>query len=250
MRYTVLTYIFNGYENVHEIGVKDPDAEYILVTDDKSLKSQTWKVVHDYVGDRCTPFEKCYEVRFHPFRYASTGTVVRIDGSIRVKQSLAPVVDAFEAGGYDRCLMIHPTRNTIPEEYDMWVKTRKYPREQADRCLAWMESFQGYNRSYKGLYQGGFEIVRNIPINRRLNELTFDALKLLGNDGKIERLDQTVFSFLANRYFQDLKVMPVSEEIITRSKYMQLYMHKSTRPIYNRQIPPYLFGKPCKTVDF
>ena len=40
MRYTVLTYIFNGYEQVHEVGEKDPKADYVLVTDDPKLTSR------------------------------------------------------------------------------------------------------------------------------------------------------------------------------------------------------------------
>ncbi len=47
MRYTVLTYIFNGYEQVHEVGEKDFDADYVLVTDDPNLKSETWRVIYD-----------------------------------------------------------------------------------------------------------------------------------------------------------------------------------------------------------
>ena len=39
MRYTVLTYIFNDYERVHEVKEKDPDADYVLVTDDPHLTS-------------------------------------------------------------------------------------------------------------------------------------------------------------------------------------------------------------------
>ena len=37
-RYTVLTYIFNHYEKVHEIREKDPEADYVLITDDPQLK--------------------------------------------------------------------------------------------------------------------------------------------------------------------------------------------------------------------
>ena len=83
MRYTVLTYIFNGYEIVQEIGKKDPDADYVLVTDDPNLKSDTWRVVLDQTRGR-SPFGKCYEVRHHPFRYVNTDIVVRIDGSIKM----------------------------------------------------------------------------------------------------------------------------------------------------------------------
>ena len=41
VKYSVLTYIFDGYEIVQEIEQKDPEAEYILVTDDPNLKSDT-----------------------------------------------------------------------------------------------------------------------------------------------------------------------------------------------------------------
>ena len=43
--------------------------------------------MYDQMPSR-SPFAKCYEVRFHPFRYADTPIVVRIDGSIQVRQSL------------------------------------------------------------------------------------------------------------------------------------------------------------------
>ena len=46
-KYSILCYIINNYENVKEVIEKDPNAEYILVTDDKNLKSSTWNVVYD-----------------------------------------------------------------------------------------------------------------------------------------------------------------------------------------------------------
>ena len=115
MRYTVLTYIFNGYERVHEIGEKDPDAEYILVTDDANLKSDTWQVIHDPMP-RHSVFGKCYEWRFHPFRYAKTPVVIRVDGSIEIRKPLTAFVDQLERGDYDRCMMIHPHRDNFPKE--------------------------------------------------------------------------------------------------------------------------------------
>ena len=45
-KYSVLTYVFDGYEIPHEIEEKDPEAEYILVTDDsapqRSYRTQTY----------------------------------------------------------------------------------------------------------------------------------------------------------------------------------------------------------------
>lgn len=246
-RYTVLTYIFCGYEKVHEVVERDPDADCVLVTDDPSLESSTWRVIYDSTLDGLSPFDKCYQVRFHPFRYAITDIVVRIDGSIKVKKSLAPLIDEFERKKYDRCLMIHPARNRMEDEYKVWVRYRSYPVSQMERCLTMMRKL-GYNFGYRGLYQGCFEIVRNNEVNRELNELTFALLRYLGKDGRIERLDQTITSFVANSLFDSrLKVLPVSESLVTKSEYLQWHIHNSTRVIHDApKIQPFLFDEPCK----
>lgn len=244
MRYTVLTYIFNGYEKVHEIREKDPDADYVLVTDNPMLKSNSWRVVVEKF-DRRSAFGKCYEVRFHPFRYAQTPVVVRVDGSIELRKSLKPLVDAFEEGGYDRCLMIHPHRNTFPEEYGVWVRTREYPLTQSAKCLMMMQRM-GYDFDYKGLYQGCFEILRDNQVNRDVQDLTFGLLCLLGHGGKIERIDQTITSFVLNRFFADkIKVMAVEEDIITDGKLMQWYLHNSDVAIKRKEdkVEAWLFDR-------
>lgn len=247
--YTVLTYIFNNYEFVHEVENVDPEAEYVLVTDDPHLKSRTWKVIYDVSLNKLSPFDKCYQVRFHPFKYAHTDVVIRVDGSMGIKKPLTPLYEDFIAGGYDRFLMIHPQRNVMKKEYDVWVKTRKYPQKQADKCLSFMERM-GYDLNYKGLYQGCFEIVRKCDINDSINDIVFDFLRYLG-DGNIERLDQTLWSFVINHLFPDLKVMPVSESLITDSEYMTWYLHKSSTPIpTNKKIKPYLFDKPITTKEY
>lgn len=47
-RYSVLTFIIGrGYEKVHELLHKQDDVDYVLVTDDPSLASSTWRVVCD-----------------------------------------------------------------------------------------------------------------------------------------------------------------------------------------------------------
>ena len=244
MRYTVLTYIFGGYEQVHEIGEKDPDAEYILVTDDPNLKSDTWQVIHDPMP-RHSVFGKCYEVRFHPFRYAKTSTVIRVDGSIEVRKPLTVFVDELERGNYDRCMMIHPHRDNFPKEYDVWVRYRSYPREQAAKCLTLMERM-GYDFGYRGMFQGCFEVVKDTPVNRDVNDMTFGLLCALATNGKIERIDQTVTSFVLNRFFADrISILPVCEDIITDGNLMRWYLHHSKRPIPLKKdtIQPMMFNR-------
>ena len=244
-RYTVLTYIFGGYEKVHEVVEKDPDADYVLVTDDENLRSETWRVVVDKMPKK-SAFGKCYEVRFHPFRYADTPILVRVDGSIEVRKSLKAVVDEFERGRYDRCVMMHPYRNTMPVEYEEWVRTRNYPLLQAAKVMKAMERF-GFDLETKGMIQGCFEVVRNSGENNDVNDMVFGMLCLMGMNGKIERIDQTVTTFVIERFFPKMKLMAVSEHIVTDGKLMQWYWHKSDRLIYTGKAGPAMMnGKAVK----
>lgn len=82
-KYSVLCYIINGYEDVKEIIQKDPDVEYILVTDDKNLKSNTWTVVYDEnLLAFSSIFDRCYAIRFNIFKYCHTPICVYIDGNV------------------------------------------------------------------------------------------------------------------------------------------------------------------------
>lgn len=249
-KYTVMTYIFGGYEFPHEVMEKDPDAEYLLITDDQNLKSETWEVICDPSLAGRNPIESNYDVRLHPFRYAHTDVVVRIDGSIELKKSLAPLLKAFNDGGYDRCLMIHPARNNFAQELECWITQRHYPQEVADRTLRMMEAL-GYDLNYQGMFQGCFEIVRDTAKNRDINRLTYHLMKYTGGEEVIDRLDQHIFSFVVNTLHRDLKVLPVSENLITMgSKWAQWYIHKSMRPISNpNKIAPMMFNQPCECWD-
>ena len=249
-KYTVMTYIFGGYEFPHEVMEKDPDAEYLLITDDKNLKSATWQVIYDPSLAGRNPIESNYDVRLHPFRYANTDVVVRIDGSIELKKSLAPLLKDFNDGGYDRCLMIHPARNNFAQELECWITRRHYPQEVADRTLRMMEAW-GYDLDYQGMFQGCFEIVRNTEKNRDINRLTYHLMKYTGGEEVIDRLDQHIFSFVVNTLHRDLKVLPVSQNLITMgSKWAQWYIHKSMRPISTPgKIQPMMFNQPCECWD-
>ena len=248
-KYTVMTYIFGGYEFPHEVMEKDPDAEYLLITDDPNLKSETWEVICDPSLAGRNPIESNYDVRLHPFRYAHTDVVVRIDGSIELKKSLAPLLKDFNEGGYDRCLMIHPARNNFAQELECWITQRHYPQEVADRTLRMMEAW-GYDLDYQGMFQGCFEIVRNTGKNRDINRLTYHLMKYTGGENAIDRLDQHIFSFVVNTLHQDLKVLPVSENLVTHSQFAQWYFHNSMRPITKLvEIQPMMFNKPCECWD-
>ena len=214
MRYSVLTYNINGYEILHEVpeGCRNPEIDFVYVTDDRTITSTTWNVV--YVDLSGSTFDKTYQIRFSPFDYCHTDIVMRIDGSMAINKDLMPLFEAFDDGGYDCAMMIHPTRNTMYDEYVAWVRQRQYPVEQANKCLSFMAS-NGYDvKGYKGLFQYNFCIQRNNEINNRLNAETYQVLKMLTTaPDTCERLDQTIGSFIINTHYPDLRIMPVGQYI-------------------------------------
>ena len=247
MRYSVLTYNFGGYEPVREIWEKDPEAEYILVTDDVKAQSATWHIIYQQYDDNTTVWDKCYNVRFRPFLYVHTDIVIRLDASIEIRKPLKTIIDEFELGQYDRCMMIHPERKRIRDEYGAWCELRGYPHEQAAKMMAIMAKL-GYNVLNPGLFQACFEVVRKNRTNDLVNDITFDLLRYAAADGHIQRINQTWRTMVINHLFKDeLKVLPVSQNIITDGDMMQWHYHGGNEPITTKpSITPIMFGKPIK----
>lgn len=252
-KYTVLSFNIGNYELPREIKVKSPNAEYIYVTDNKNVVSKTWDV--RYV-DNIHPednFFTCWQIRYNPFNYASTDIVLRIDGSMEVVGDTDELIDYFNSNqGYDIGLCIHPYNNNIHDEYDLWCGIRGYSREQADKVLSYMESTGYDTKNYKGLYQYNFMIQRKSGINSELNSMTLDALLSLAEKGKyVDRLDQTIGSYLLNRFFCDrIRVMAVDQRIAF-SKFFRWHKHGTNTKYYfaGGLIEPWLFNKPAEMAD-
>lgn len=249
-KYSVLTYIIGNYDVVHEIKHKLPHVEYILVTDNKELKSDTWKIKYVKNEHPEDPFDLCYKIRFNPFDYVSTDVVMRIDGSMGIESSTDPLYEKFIEGDYEACVMIHPARNNMVDEYQTWTDARGYYPQQANLALLFMAKIYNYEaKEYKGLYQGNFIIQRKSRMNLVWNQLVLANMRYIAPENKqIERLDQTISSMILNKYFSSRKIMPVSEKICNGSIFTW-YLHGSNKksPVAGKiYIEPYMFNKPVK----
>ena len=214
-KYSILTFIFGRYEKVREVTKIDPNAEYILVTDDKDLKSDSWNIIYDERLDNMSIIDKCYYVRYHPFEYCNTDLCFRIDGSIAIINTLDTIVDDFIASESDIMVMLNPVHNHLHSDYEQWVQTRNYPQESADKAMQLLYKL-GYDSSYRGYYQIGLSLEKHNKLTEDLDRITYSILKYLGDENSIERFDQPIWSFVLNKFFEDkIKVMPVTEYLIS-----------------------------------
>lgn len=251
--YSVLTFNIGGYEVLHEIEVKSDRAEYIYVTDDRSITSSTWNVVYVNNPHPEDNFDACFNIRYNPFYYVTTDVVIKIDGSMGVAGNLDYLVDYFNKNNYDICLEMHPTRMNQFDEYVAWVRQRNYPIEQANKVLNFLHGYEGYDvKKNYGLYQYNFMIQRRNKVNFDLNMMTLSFCKYLAPEGKqIDRLDQTIGSFVINKYFNKMNVLPVSQGVAISGKYFKWFAHNSNMQLVAGEpayCQPYLFGQPVNTV--
>lgn len=232
-KYSILTFIIGkGYEKVHEIVNKQDDVEYLLITDDSDLKSSTWKVIYDdNLMQYKTPFERCFRIRYNVFKYCNTDICITVDGSMHIKGTLDKLIQKFNSENYDICLMPHPIWSDFNTEYAAWINMRNYPIAQAWRAIKFFEDNK-YDFNYRGLFQLCFSIKRRNQLTDNIDNMTFKCLQKISENGEFERLDQTVFSFVVNKYFNDIKVLPVSEQVV-RSYAIQWYWHNSNNPNMN-----------------
>ena len=128
-------------------------------------------------------------------------------------------------------------------EYEAWCCERDYPQEQAADMLHVMRRL-GYDLHTHGLFQGCFEIVRKNRVNQLINDITYDLLRYVASDGKMQRISQTWFSMVVNHLFSDkLNVMAVSQDIITDGRLMQWCRHGTQEAIkIEPSIAPIMFG--------
>ncbi len=256
-RYAVLSYIIGkNYEKIHPIKEKSDRATYVMITDNPDLvdESNTWKVICDNTLSGST-FDKCYQIRFNPFKYVNEKILLRIDGSVGVESNLDPLIDRFIEGGYEASFMLHPTRANLYDEYVAWITQRGYPAQQASHISAFLQQLEGYDvKKNNGLLQMCYSIQINDKYNTDFNLLNYAFLKYLGDaESGIERVDKTISSFILAKYFNNTfdKIM-WTDTLLMQSKFFTWYAHGTNTPFGpvdpSILIEPTFGGRPIENV--
>lgn len=246
--WSCVTYNFNNYEPFYELSesVIDEEAEYIYITNDKTLTSSTWTIVYKECDD--DPFYAVCDVRYHIFDYINSDIAVMFDGSMRPTTSLRKILDYFNNYNYDFASIIHPTRNTAHSELTAWVTQRGMSVDVANKALNFMYS-NGYDvLNYKGLFQINLMAVRKTEATIKMLNDTFEVCKFLCGDGsKVFRCDQVIISFVINTHYTDMNIMPCGQ-YICNGMFFNWYKHNSEIAMNcddRNNIEPYLFNKSC-----
>jgi hypothetical protein len=266
--YTVLTYIIGDYETVHELEfdpATTPHVEYLLVTDNKNITSKTWKIVYDetLVNDDLHTFDRCYNIRFDLFKYATHDICVRIDGSIGINKPLDNIIQTFIDGNYDGCLNIHPGCDNIIEEYFRWVIKRGFSPLEAIFHVKYIQDKFNYNFQTKGLIELCFTINKRGSLT---DNIDYDMKKMLRESNvsnylyenkdkpmHYSRLDQILFTALVFSKYNNSNWMFVRDSLFAEDSYFTWYAHGdgNIRLYVNPQtfIDPYFNNKKVTPIE-
>lgn len=249
-KYSVLTFLMNDYDIVREPLEISEECEYVLVTDNKTLKSDTWTI--KYIPDELMTkdgFTKSFYVRYHPFEFVTTDICIVLDASIRINKSLDKIIDDFLTSKKDICLSVHWNMINAWPEYVYWVNYRNYSRAQAERGMSFMRAI-GYTPEYKGCFEATFKIQKNNAINNEINDCVWRALMMLGNNKYADRVDQSILSAIMNTLYEDTAVFPITRTLY-QSTYMTCFEHHSTTPLTVNILKKdyFLFNKKCELYE-
>ena len=254
LKYSILTFNFNGYENFREIKpeVYNPDVEYVYLTDNESITSNTWNVKYLQKPDDCQNyFEFVYRLRYNPFDYVTNDIVMIIDGSVELNMDLSMLIQYFVDKNYDYAVMPHFEVNTALQQYLQWAYLHIWDLPQLEKAIKFLNE-QNYDVfNYKGQYIATVQIQKKSSFTDQLNALTFQFCKMIGDiEPKspigIERIDQIVLSFVLNKWFSDKKVLTLNSDMLNENEFTWYNHNENIPPRHiQRIVKPYLFNKEC-----
>lgn len=220
-KYSILTYIFNNGDILREVP-KDDNIEYICVTDNPNLKSDTWKIIVDEDLKGLDPEYASFYVRYHPFKYCTGNVCIRIDGSIQIHKSLLPIFEEFDNSNYDVCVMTNSRAKSIRWELVHWTFL---PKEMKSNQIALYKEL-GVDISSEGCIQSPISITRNNDLCNKCDSLSWDMIKKISLDKYTARPTQVIMT-VALHLTKDLKIMFVDEGFI-QSNVMQWCNHNKS----------------------
>ena len=236
VKYTVLTYLFGYYDLLKEPEEIDPNAEYICITNRRDLKSNVWKFIYDEsLNEYEEGIQMAFAVKYKKlFNYISNNSkyIIRLDSSIIIHKSLSNIINYMEINDYDCCLMIHPERNDMLDEYNAWQTLRNQNIKYKDIFIRKMSELN-FNINYTGLIETTFQIYKvTNDVKNMINDLS-NIIEETSNFN--DNNDKCYYTYVLSKYIDKLNILYVNRQIIS-SDYMDLCFHYTNDIVYKDHI--------------
>lgn len=240
--WSLLTFNFNEYEIARTHYMSDK-IEHIYVSD-KEIELDGWKnkTFNMFQDDH---WKNCLYVRYHPFEFTDKDYAIVIDGSLKITEGIEDLIETFKKSNCDIGLLLSH-QIELSGRIARWYSTNRITENEWQILNRMLVSNGGLE--YKGVIAGCFKIVKK---TKRVLEYLDYVWNIVSSNPPI-RLDEIPLTLALER-FNDLKIMPLSQEIIQGDAFIYNY-HKKIEAfklkydktcfwLKNRPVDPVYIGK-------
>ena len=137
----VYTCITGNYDNIHEIENKEIGVDYLLFTNNKDIKSDTWKII--YIEDDSLDNQRLsrkIKMLGHEIIDKNYDISVWMDASVTFKRSVKEFVSTyFDLYKAPFSAFVHHARNCIYEEAVACIRYNKDTKENVDKHIEFLK---------------------------------------------------------------------------------------------------------------
>lgn len=192
--YSVLTVNTNTYEPVREVKNPNPAVEYVCVTDNPELKSETWKIIY---------VENVYflDVKHHQYDYVSTDVCLWLDGSYQIDDDpTESFVLPFIKSKKEFAISLHDVRHNCIEECVYWMYTRPNRMSLKNGSAFIVNVISNGGIIFDTLFQTSCMLTKKTKNVCSIFNKLIELENKLSADGRYSD-DQTTLSYIANIYY-------------------------------------------------
>ena len=209
MSYSIIQVNLNGYDKTQSCLDRKSEKNLLITDVHQNVNNWTEQIYQN--PNREFPFDDVFSIRWNVFNYLNTDYVIWIDGSNAILGNLDFLIQEMKNQQFDFAIVDHPFRDNIFDEYKEWCTIRHYDR---NRAFDWLNHFSenGIDVKHSGLYQANVMIFKN---TERVKQFSAEMIKELHTFDKehLDRLDQTVATYLLKTKFSDLKILVLQKNI-------------------------------------
>ena len=198
MRKICYTCITGNYDKPIEIEYKTPGWEYILFTDNKHIKSKTWKVTkvkNTLMLDKVR-FARHVKINYHWY-LPKHDINLWVDGNIRIHGNLNGFMSTINNTKSAIYLVNHPQRNCIYEEANECIARNKDIPSVINKQVDYYKNVLSFPSNF-GLHETNCMLRIDHPKVREYMKEWFNYIQLFS------RRDQLSFDVIRHRYSKEL----------------------------------------------
>lgn len=195
----VYTAIIGGYDLPRDPTKKTPGWDYILFTDNRSIKSNVWDVKYVDKPDHLTSVKFARMIKIKCGYYLSNHNMtVWVDGNIQINCNMDIFVEKYLPYGYDMAIMSHPNRICIYQEAIACVRRKKDSFKTVQRQINYYKE-KGYPKN-KGMVATGIIIRKHKTIVLSFMDIWSAHVK------NRSHRDQLSFNYVHHMHFKNVNM--------------------------------------------